>query len=257
MDILRKELNSIYASQHLELENLDESLIAGVVATIRAYTSLNNGCCVITDASSDRCHIIGGCFCKLLGITSGERMEETVASSDEDVIYTRLHPEDLVEKRMLEYEFFRHVDPLDGKEKTKFKACCTIRIRNAQGNYIYVDNSTQILRSSPAGRIWLILCCYDLASCEPGGEGICPRILNNSTGEISAIITNERRRQVLSPREKEILMLIRDGRPSKQIADRLGISIHTVNRHRQNIISKLSVGSTVEAIRAASMMKLL
>lgn len=62
---------------------------------------------------------------------------------------------------------------------------------------------------------------------------------------------------MLSDREKEVLKLIRDGRPSKQIADMLGISIHTVNRHRQNIIAKLSVGNSIEAVTAAVAMKLL
>ena len=65
------------------------------------------------------------------------------------------------------------------------------------------------------------------------------------------------KKQILSAREKEILRLIMDGKPSKQIADLLNISIHTVNRHRQNILEKLSVGNSVEAIMAAKAMKLI
>ena len=71
------------------------------------------------------------------------------------------------------------------------------------------------------------------------------------------IETLRRRPHILTSREKEILSLIREGKPSKQIAALLGISIHTVSRHRQNIIEKLSVGNTVEAIMAASLMKLM
>lgn len=120
-----------------------------------------------------------------------------------------------------------------------------------------VSNSTQVIQSSPGGKIWLILCCYDLAPDQQQCDGISPRIVNNSTGEIISIPADERRKNVLTQREKEILRLIQQGKPSKQIASQLNISIHTVNRHRQNIIGKLSVGNTVEAIMAATMMRLL
>lgn len=43
---------------------------------------------------------------------------------------------------------------------------------------------------------------------------------------------------VLSKRETEILSLIGKGLSSKQIANHLGISIHTVNNHRKNMIFK-------------------
>lgn len=257
MDILRKELNALYASQHLEEEKLDTAKIKEAIELVKAYVAVNNCCCVITDASADICYIIGGRFSHLLGITDSHSIYEKMASSDEDVIYTRLHPEDLVEKRMLEYEFFRDVDSLSGEDKKKVKATCTIRIKNRSGNYIAVANSTQVLFPSPAGKTWLILCCYDISSVPQYPDGISPRIVNNITGEIVTVSTMERRQNILTPREKEILRLIQQGRPSKQIADILDISIHTVNRHRQNIIGKLSVGSTIEAIMAATLMKLL
>ncbi|MDE7136286.1 MAG: helix-turn-helix transcriptional regulator, partial [Muribaculaceae bacterium] len=86
---------------------------------------------------------------------------------------------------------------------------------------------------------------------------IAPRIINNRTGEIIVLSFGEKKKHVLTDREKEILLLIKDGNPSKKIADILGISIHTVNRHRQNIIEKLSVGNSIEAISAATSMGLL
>lgn len=139
----------------------------------------------------------------------------------------------------------------------RFKARCTIRIKGRDGRYVRVDNSTEVFYPSPAGKTWLILCCYDLSPSPETGAGIEPHIVNNSTGEVITIETLRRRPHILTAREKEILSLIREGKPSKQIAALLGISIHTVSRHRQNIIEKLSVGNTVEAIMAASLMKLM
>ena len=257
MDILRKELNEIYQSQHLENEHLDSALLEACKGRVHTLVGLNNACAVITDAASDSCYLYGGAFAALRGISEGTSLYKDLNSSDEDLIYNRLHPEDLVEKRMLEYEFFKYVDALPGDEKLGYKATCRIRIKGREGNYLFVNNSTQILQPSPSGSIWLILCCYDLASDGAEVAGICPHIINNNTGEVVALAFSDMKKQILSAREKEILRLIMDGKPSKQIADLLNISIHTVNRHRQNILEKLSVGNSVEAIMAAKAMKLI
>lgn len=256
MDILRKELNAVYAAQCLDKEFLDRSGVEECKGKVESMVSVNNACSVITDAARDCCYLYAGGLGFLLGLTEGMNMYRELDSSDEDLIYDRLHPEDLAEKRMLEYEFFRYVDPLPAAEKVRYRATCRIRIRDRRGRYVMVDNSVQILRPSPAGRIWLILCCYDLSSGQEPQGGIEPRIVNNSTGDVLTLSLADRRDRILTKREKDVLRLIRDGRLSKQIADELGISIHTVNRHRQNILEKLSVGNSVEAIVAATSMKL-
>lgn len=47
----------------------------------------------------------------------------------------------------------------------------------------------------------------------------------------------------LSSRELEVLELIANGFTTKQIADQLHLSIHTINSHRKNILKKLSITS--------------
>ena len=49
-------------------------------------------------------------------------------------------------------------------------------------------------------------------------------------------------------REREILKQIVEGRNSKQIADELYISLHTVNTHRKNILIKAECNSPIELI---------
>jgi len=53
---------------------------------------------------------------------------------------------------------------------------------------------------------------------------------------------------VLSRRELDVVHLIRDGLSSKEIADKLGISIKTVEVHRHNILKKLKVKNTASLI---------
>lgn len=258
MDVLRKELNEIYTRQHLESERLDEEFVSDGIVAVKAAVTISGQCAVITDASKDRSWFITGAFGRMLGLPGRECPQcRSIPSSDEDFIYTRMHPEDLVDKRLLEYEFFKFVEAAPLSDKQKYKAVCRIRIRSGDGSYIRVDNSTQLLRLSPAGKIWLILCCYDLSACQTTHTGIDSKIINNETGEIIPLSLAENRRTILSAREQEILLMIRQGKLSKEIAAELNISINTVNRHRQNILQKLSVGNSIEAVNAAIAMNLI
>lgn len=52
----------------------------------------------------------------------------------------------------------------------------------------------------------------------------------------------------LSPREHEVLNGLAEGQAYKQIADRLGVSIHTVRNYIRRIYEKLHVQSRTEAV---------
>jgi len=57
--------------------------------------------------------------------------------------------------------------------------------------------------------------------------------------------------EILTPRELEVLKLIAEAHPSKEIAQMLVISIKTVERHRANILQKLGMRDRVELTRYA------
>jgi DNA-binding NarL/FixJ family response regulator len=69
--------------------------------------------------------------------------------------------------------------------------------------------------------------------------------------------TNAAERPQLSPlhmltgREQEVLRLLADGKRVKEIAHLLNISAKTVESHRQNIMDKLEIHSTIELTRYA------
>ena len=52
-------------------------------------------------------------------------------------------------------------------------------------------------------------------------------------------------------REKEIILLCRDGLLGKEIANRLNISPRTVDNHKNNIFKKLGINSTLEMVQYA------
>jgi DNA-binding NarL/FixJ family response regulator len=57
--------------------------------------------------------------------------------------------------------------------------------------------------------------------------------------------------RMLTTREQEVLRLLADGKRVKDIARDLNISAKTVESHRQNIMDKLEIHSTIELTRYA------
>jgi DNA-binding NarL/FixJ family response regulator len=62
---------------------------------------------------------------------------------------------------------------------------------------------------------------------------------------------------VLSSREKEVLQLIADGMTNPQIAAKLFISLHTVDSHRKNLLTKFAVNNTASLIKLAAKFNLI
>jgi FixJ family two-component response regulator len=56
----------------------------------------------------------------------------------------------------------------------------------------------------------------------------------------------------LSPREREVLALLLEGRMNKAIAAELGISAKTVEDHRASIMRKMQARSVAELVRLAT-----
>jgi len=56
---------------------------------------------------------------------------------------------------------------------------------------------------------------------------------------------------ILSQREIEVVEFIAQGLTAAQVADKMCLSVHTINTHRKNIFKKLKVNSTTELVRFA------
>ncbi len=55
----------------------------------------------------------------------------------------------------------------------------------------------------------------------------------------------------LTPREREIIKLIAQGKTSKQIASNLNLSVFTVSNHRKHICKKFNLHSTAQLVAFA------
>lgn len=60
-----------------------------------------------------------------------------------------------------------------------------------------------------------------------------------------------RSRDVLSPREREVVQMLAEGRCNKQVAAALGISVKTAETHRTNVMRKLDLHGLSDLVRYA------
>ena len=60
----------------------------------------------------------------------------------------------------------------------------------------------------------------------------------------------------LTPREREVMALVAAGRPNKQIAAELGVSLVTVKVHRGHVMSKMLARSVADLVRMADLLGL-
>lgn len=65
------------------------------------------------------------------------------------------------------------------------------------------------------------------------------------------------RLDTLSPREREVFLLVAAGSPNKVVATRLGLSTRTVEVHRAKVMEKMRANSLPDLVRAAIACRLL
>lgn len=115
-----------------------------------------------------------------------------------------------------------------------------------------------------AGKPISLLCTYPLSSCQAGDILDVVRahevalvkqrkrwsvIESHLTDESPGALDAASRVAALSPRERQVLMLVADGVTTKNIAYELGLSVRTIEVHRERAVRRLGVRTMVEAIR--------
>lgn len=70
------------------------------------------------------------------------------------------------------------------------------------------------------------------------------RLEGSSQNSAARLLVSKKSRNRLSSREVEVLQLIAEGKPNKQIAAELGVTFKTVDKHRQHLMAKLNIHDT-------------
>lgn len=115
-----------------------------------------------------------------------------------------------------------------------------------------------VLNEALRNRRMIVLCNYQLATSQAAD------LLDVASAHQSALARRDGtwqafawrdlsgltdRDAALSPRERQVLHLVAGAHTSKEIADRLSISVRTVEVHRMNLMRKLNVRNHIELLR--------
>lgn len=221
-------------------------------AVARHYAMLENAIAVLSDLSSDRSFISYGSLASRLGIKHSKQ-EEEVDSIWEKTVLDHIHPDDLLEKCAWELRFLSILESISVDEKRNYILQHPVRMKNADGAYHDCVHRVMYLHYNNEGKAVFALCLYNAAI---SGHESMAGIVNTLDGNRVANY-DEGVKDMLSEREKEVLRLVGDGLSSKMIANRLCISVHTVNGHRQNLLQKLHVANSSEAYKVAKRLNII
>ncbi|MCG6186459.1 LuxR C-terminal-related transcriptional regulator [Maribellus maritimus] len=164
----------------------------------------------------------------------------------------RFHPDDYIinEGSIWALKYF-YEQPVE--KRKDFRLIHEFRIKNDNDKWIRLIIQNDILELDKKGNMWIDLKLCDFSPNQdlhtPGQfifkDKFSDEIIYSLQGKSSEA-------DKISPREKQVLELISEGHKSAQIAEKLFISVNTVNNHRRNMIEKLNVSNTSEAVRMAA-----
>ena len=176
-----------------------------------------------------------------------EYVTEDIEAPQELNIEKLVHTDDLEVVRRIDKKVWEFLDTLPEEEKLAYKYIYELRVLE-KGKYIRMIYQTRLLAFEDDN--FLAMGMIDLAPEQSANTSVRFQIKNCLTDEIVPFAIETATDTLLTPREREILALAKEGMFSKEISEKLNISIHTVNRHRQNILEKLQVDNIIEAIRS-------
>ncbi len=252
MDTLNREYERILNLQKFNPDLLDYRVFEHHLPALTTLAQMNNCGITVFDLFKKEHIFISYNFSELLGYDLDAAQQYGSAYFN-----SRVHPDDLHEmyirgNALLGYIFQHLLDKI-----RSWKLVNQYRVLGKDNTYIRVIEQQQALELDASGNLWLALGVIDIAPDQSAdARNVISQIYDFKTGQILpwpiADIPDDH--VVLSKREIEILQYIKLGFLSKEISEKLYISLNTVNTHRQRILRKLGATNSHEAMELASKM---
>ncbi len=149
------------------------------------------------------------------------------------------HPDDLKRHELGLVQLFKIAHDIF-VEKTGYKIISTnFRLRNPTGNYgNYLIQGYFFYSPAPVATVYLLHLCTDISWCKKMKHGFHYYLGNDLSYFRYPDEALLMKGNIFSVREFQIIKLIKEGLDSEQIADKIFLSKHTVNKHRKNILDK-------------------
>lgn len=231
---------------------LDYSGLKKHSATLQVLADIGKSGTGIFDISQKNMLFYSSNFGELLGYQSSDYEEKGQLFFAE-----KIHPEDAYLCCANGISIMKIFNNLSDNEKLNHKSIIEYRMLNAEGHYVRLIEQYQVLELAPDGQLWLMFNIVELSPNQEDWNGFNSQFLNFRTGKTIPLEPPQSTQIELTRREVEVLKLVKDGLMSKEISDKLFISVHTVNTHRQRCLEKLGASNSMEAVMFAARFGLL
>lgn len=242
----QKELDKLLRTQ--TADNNDNRR-ADALAYAEAMVRLENVVAVVSDLSNNRSTILSGKFADAIGMADYDHEN----SIWEKRILAMMPPDEQDAKFIAELRFHHYIRHLPKSVRPNYYLMTKLRFRLNDGRTIDVLHRMYYIYDHKLENLLYAICLYSPLTIDFKGKS---HAVNTATGTMEEL-SKGANRSVLGKRELQVLRLIDSGLKSAEIARQLNISIHTVNRHRQEILAKLQVKNSIEACRLAKTMELI
>lgn len=233
-------------------KELDYSKVTQHELVLQTLSNIGNSGTGIFDLSKKQMIFYSSNFGELLGYN-----RKDYEHTGQQFFAQKIHPEDAITCSLNGVSILKILSNFSSDEKLNHKMVTEYRMLNVKNEYVRVIEQYQVLELDSRGQIWLMLNIVDVSPNQEPLESTKSKLLNFRTGQIIQMEENPKIQYELTERETEILRLVRDGFLSKEISDKLSISVHTVNTHRQRFLEKLGANNSMEAVIFASKFGLL
>lgn len=196
--------------------------------------------------STMQCEYFSPGIAKVIGYRNGLAVDQFL---------NKIHPGDRSYYLHFENAAMAFLRNLPHKKLGKYKIQYDFRIKNAWGEYVRILHQAILIHYDEYKNFYRSLALHtDISHIKRSGSPCLsfigleeePSYINVETPH--AIITAQ---NSFTSREKTILKMIVEGKSSEKIATELFISLHTVNTHRKNILSKADVKTPLDLTRKA------
>jgi len=217
-------------------------------ALLERLSCLGSTVYTVYDMHSGHYLLRSDAFVKMLGLTPGEKI-----SNEMEHFHRLIHPEDLPFVLETENEAFRFFRALSASEKKDYKLVYDFRVRHSGGVYLRFIHQFVVLELDSNGISWLVLIVTDLMEGRADDEQPRRLMIHMPTRRLYLFgnCSDNKADRLLTHRETEVLALIARGMESREIAEHLFISVHTVNNHRQHILSRTGTKNSSMAVAYA------
>lgn len=248
------ELKNTLTQQDIGHVSGHRQALESAMAVAGSFVRATDGIAVLSDFSHNNCHTFSGKFGQTVFSLPEYLLDENTPF--EEYLFNGILKEDMLERHILELRFFRFIQSIPLVDRKDYQMSCIIRLKRSDGSVLPILHNSRYIQWQPNGSVWLGLCTYlPLPIVGIKGErGIIDIPTGNIVSEQTYSVHDN---NILSRRQQEILSLLAKGEGSKQIAGKLNISVHTVNRHRQDILAALKVSNSASAVEIGLRLQLI